>query len=147
MIRIVDDHRFRHEIYTTFAKTGAAPSPAQLADWAGGPSAAAAALRRLHGAHALVLDEAGAIRMALPFSAIATDHAVAAGGQRWWANCAWDALAIPVALGIDAQIEAHWLDSGEPVDLAVVGGEPSSGEGFVHFAIPARRWWDDIVET
>jgi hypothetical protein len=143
----VDDQRLRYEIYTTFAGTGEAPSPAQLAQWAGGPSAAASALQRLHEEHALVLDDTGAIRMALPFSAVATDHTVYAGEQIWRANCAWDALAIPAALGLDAHIDARWLDTGEPVDLAIAGGELTSLDGFVHFAIPARRWWDDIVET
>lgn len=143
----MDDLRFRTEIYKTFAATGEAPSTARLAEWAGGPSAAESALRRLHEAHALVLDKSGAIRMALPFSAVATDHEVVGGDQAWWANCAWDALAIPTALGLDARIEARWLDSGEPVALDIVDGEPTSLDGFVHFAFPARRWWDDIVET
>jgi len=118
-----------------------------LAEWAGGSGAAESALGRLHDAHALVLDEDGAIRMALPFSAAESDHRVHSGDQTWWANCAWDALAIPAALGRDAQIEATWLDTRKPVDLAIVGGEPSAPGGFIHFAVPAHRWWDDIVET
>ena len=143
----MDDERLRYEIYRTFAETGEAPSSGTLEAWSGGPDASAAALRRLHDAHAVVLDDAGRIRMALPFSAVPTGHRVGAGEQRWWANCAWDALAIPAALGIDARIDAEWLDTGEPVDLAIVGGELSDVDGFVHFTIPARRWWDDIVET
>ena len=143
----MDDHQFRHQIYATFAATGAAPTSAELAEWAGGAAAAASALQRLHDAHALVLDAAGTIRMALPFSAVATGHTVHSGDRQWWANCAWDALAIPAALELDARIVARWLDSGEPVDLAIVGSAPSSSDGFVHFAVPARHWWDDIVET
>ena len=143
----MDDRRLRYEIYRTFATTGEAPSPVALAEWAGGRQAAASALRRLHDAHALVLDEAGAIRMALPFSAVPTGHRVVAGSRSWWANCAWDALAIPAALGIDARIEASWIDTGEPVDLGVVGSELTATDGYVHFTIPTRHWWDDIVET
>jgi hypothetical protein len=143
----VDDTRLRYEIYKTFAETGEAPDAALLAEWAGGPAAAESALRRLHEAHALVLDDSGAIRMALPFAAVATDHQVGAGDDAWWANCAWDALAIPAALEVDVHIEARWLDTGETVALDIAGGEPISPEGFVHFAVPARHWWDDIVET
>ena len=143
----MEDTSVRHLIYRHFAETGAAPSPNRIAEWAGTAARAAATLQRLHAAHALVLDAAGDILMALPFSAVATEHRVVAGEQSWWANCAWDSLAIPAALDTDAVIEANWLDTRQPVDLAIVGGELSHRDGFVHFAIPARRWWDDIVET
>lgn len=143
----MDDRRLRYEIYRTFALTGRSPTQGQLAEWAGGVDESRSAVQRLHDAHAVVLDGGGEIRMALPFSAVETDHVVRSGSLRWWANCAWDALAIPVALSIDAEIDADWLDSGRPAELAVVGGELTSTDGFVHFQIPARRWWDDIVET
>ena len=134
----MDDAELRHEIYRALAETGRAPRRADVDG---------AALDRLAAAHAVVLDDAGEIRMALPFSAIPTSHRVVAGERSWWANCAWDALAIPVALGTDAAIEATWMDTGEHVGLSVTEGELSSTDGFIHFALPARRWWDDIVET
>jgi hypothetical protein len=28
-----------------------------------------------------------------------------------------------------------------------VEGERADGSGVVHFALPARRWWEDIVFT
>ena len=143
----MDDAPLRAEIFAAFAESGRAPVKQLVARWAGGEREAEAALRRLHDAHALVLDDAGDIRMALPFSAVETEHRVVADDRSWWANCAWDALAIPAALDTDARIEARWLDSDEPVDLAIVDGHPSSLEGFVHFAVPTRRWWDDIVES
>lgn len=143
----MDDAELRYEIYRSFAATGDQPPPAKLVQWMGSREAVAAALRRLHAAHALVLDGAGAIRMALPFSAVETGHAVLAEDQRWRANCAWDTLAIPAALQIDAAIEASWLDTGEPVELGVRGGELAHTAGFIHFEIAARHWWDDIAET
>ena len=85
--------------------------------------------------------------MALPFSAVPTPYVVSHSGRRWVANCAWDALAIPAALDLDVTIEAPWLDQPGSVDLAVVDGRLSHTDGYVHFTIPARRWWDDIVET
>jgi hypothetical protein len=108
------------------------------------------ALRELHDSHQIVLDDSGrsdVIRMALTFSAIPTDHRVETADRSWWANYAWDALAIPAALGIDARIDARWLDSDAPVELAVVDGRLTGGDGFLHFTVPARSWWDDIVET
>lgn len=132
------DWQLRHRIYTSFVETGAPPDATQLD---------AAALRRLHEAHAIVLDERGSIRMALPFSAVPTGHVVRAGTASWNANCAWDALAIPLLLGIDAEIDSQWLDGSGSVELTVEGGELNSTDGLVYFGIPARNWWDDIVET
>jgi hypothetical protein len=143
----VDDLELRHRIYGRLAATGRAPSVAEVGELVGGPAEAAHRLRRLHDAHMIVLDEDGEIRMALPFSARPSEHVVVSGEQRWWANCAWDSLAIPAALGCDAAVEAVWLETGEPVDIAVRGGELEGPDGFVHFVVPAGHWWDDIVET
>lgn len=141
------DAALRYEIYRAFADTGRAPTAAEVATWAGSPEAGRAALRRLHEAHSIVLDASGAVRMALPFSAVETGHSVVSGDRSWWANCAWDTLAIPVALDIDATVEASWMDTGEPVGLIVEGGVLNHTGGFIHFSICARKWWDDIVET
>jgi hypothetical protein len=145
-----DDGLLRHRIHRRLADTGEAPSFPEIAAWTGGAAAAEAALGRLHEAHAVVLDDdRRSIRMALPFSAVPTGHAVVAGDRRWWANCAWDALALPPLLGVDAEIEATWADTGAPVDLAVRGDAlvGAGVDGFVAYGIPARRWWDDIVAT
>jgi hypothetical protein len=146
------DLELRRVIYETLARTGVAPTAAEVGDLVGDADLGAEQLRRLRDAHMLVLDEAGEILMALPFAARQTGHRVVADDGAWWANCAWDALAIPVALGVDAAIDATWLDTGEAVDLEVRDGQLRGGVrrgelGFVHFAIPARHWWDDIVET
>ncbi len=140
------DLELRHVIYESFAATGAPPSRGDLAALVGGGEVDDR-LRRLHDRHMVVLDDRGDITMALPFSARPTEHRIVTGDRSWWANCAWDSLAIPAALDIDATVEASWLDTGEPVDLAVRGGELVGEDGFVHFVVPARHWWDDIVET
>ena len=83
------DVELRNRIYRWFVEHGRAPS----AEEAGTDEAG---LRRLHDAHALVLEpDRPAIRMLNPFSAVETPHRVEAGGRSWFANCAWDALGIP----------------------------------------------------
>ncbi len=142
------DWVLRRTIYDGLAATGSVPSRADLVAVIGSEGELDRRLRALHDYHQVVLDADGSIRMALPFSAIPTDHIVRSGDRRWFANCAWDALAIPAALGADAEIEAPWLDDGSPVDLEIVDGELVGGvDAHVHFVVPARRWWDDIVET
>ena len=141
------DVTVRREIYSVLAATGHAPSHGAIVELVGDTEEAGRVLRRLHEAHALVVDDTGEILMALPFAARPTQHRVLADSRSWWANCAWDSLAIPAALGIDARIEAAWLDTGEPVQLAIDDGQLNRTDGFIHFTIPAHHWWDDIVET
>ncbi|NNE11075.1 MAG: hypothetical protein HKN41_02395, partial [Ilumatobacter sp.] len=142
------DWRLRQAIYAGLAATGVVPARSELIGVGGGEEELDRRLRALHDHHLVVLDANGTVRMALPFSAVPTDHVVRSGDRSWFANCAWDALAIPAALGINADIEAPRLDDGAPVDLRVVDGELAGElDGQVHFAVPARHWWDDIVET
>ena len=144
------DLRIRNEIYSSFVATGRAPEPAAVADALRlETDAVAAAYRRLHDAHALVL-RAGTtkIRMLNPFSAVETPHRIEAGGRSWFANCAWDALGIPAALHADAAVHSECPDCREPLELEVRdGGLVRGAELLVHFVVPARRWWDDIGFT
>lgn len=137
----------RYRVYRHLADTGLMPSPIMIDEWVGDARSAVALLAAMHEQHLLVLDDAGHINMALPFAATDTGHRVHLGDRSWMANCAWDALAIPVLLGIDARIEATWMDSGDPVNLEVRDGRLNSTRGFVHFAVRARDWWNDIVDT
>ena len=144
------DLRIRNHLYASFVRTGRVASIRETAGALGlEPGDVAAALRRLHDAHAIVLQPDGTeLRMLNPFSAVATPHRVDAGGRSWFANCAWDALGIPAALHADGQIDSTCPDCGEPLRLEVRGGELVEGaELLVHFVVPARHWWDDIGFT
>jgi hypothetical protein len=104
--------------------------------------------RRLHGAHALVLNPATAeIRMANPFSAVATSYRVQADGRWWFANCAWDAFGICGALHLNGRIETSCPDCGEAIAIEVRDQHPESEPLLFHCLLPARRWWDDIIFT
>jgi hypothetical protein len=128
------DIRLRNEIYRTFVETGRPPE------------ADPEALRRLHEAHALVLD-GERIRMLNPFSVVPTPHRVHAGGRWWYGNCAWDALGIVAALGGEGHVSTSCPDCAEPIELDVRAGQ-LAGDGHVfHVLVPAAQWWDDIVFT
>jgi hypothetical protein len=129
-------------------ETGRAPTAAEVAT-AGGldDTDVAAAWRRLHDAHALVLDERGAIRMLNPFSAAPTSFRVTAAGRSWFANCGWDAFGIGAALGVDSEIHTDCPDCHEPITFPVRGGRPERTDLIWHVAVPARDWWQDIGYT
>ena len=142
------DLRIRNHLYGSFARSatvqGAAEAAAELEL---DEAEVEAAFRRLHAAHAIVLD-GKRIRMLNPFSAVETPHRVESAGRSWFANCAWDALGIPAALHADATIESACPDCGEELRLEVLDGALSRGsELLVHFVVPAARWWDDIGFT
>ncbi len=144
------DWQIRLFVYETLIATGAAPSLAMLAERFGlSLPDARHALRRLHDAHALVL-QAGSdeILMAHPLSATPTDYRVIIDDVALYANCAWDSLGIPAMLNCDAQIEARHPLGEEAMRYRIAGGELQNSEDrLVHFAHPFRQWYDDIVDT
>jgi hypothetical protein len=135
-------------VYGRFAETGRAPSASAAGARFGlGEAEAAGVFADLHKRHALFLDQAtGAIRMAHPFSAVETDYRVHANGHVYWANCAWDALGIPAALGAEAEVEAVYAESGQRAQVRVPVAGPDTGER-IHFLLPFARWYEDLVYT
>lgn len=137
-------------IYETIAETAVAPSAAGVGQRIGAtPSEVEAAFARLHAKRLLVPEpgDPSQIRMAPPFSGVATPFPVEARGRRYYANCAWDALGIPAVLHADAVIAASDAFTGEPITLEVKGNRPVPQECVIHFAVPAARWWEDIIHT
>jgi hypothetical protein len=144
-----DDLRLRNETYRLVVSLGRAPTHAETAAELGWASAVVLdGWRRLHAAHALVLDDDGeSIRMANPFSGVPTAFRVSAGGRDWFANCAWDAFGICAALHVDGRIETTCADCGDPLTVEVLDMRPDDPTLLFHSLVPARRWWDDIVFT
>jgi hypothetical protein len=143
------DLELRNLTYAMFAKMGRGPTVGEVSRAAGLTSAeVAAGWRRLHDAHALVLD-VGAVklRMANPFSAVPTAYQVQAAGRWWYANCAWDAFGICAALHVDGRIETSCPDCGASLTIAVLDQLPSEDRLLFHCLVPAARWWADIVFT
>ena len=105
------------------------------------------AYERLNDRHALFLTPGTHdVRMAHPFSGVPTEFRVEINGRAYWANCAWDVLGIPAALHADARIEAQ-IGDGESIRFAVEAGRVQGWDGVVHFPLPFRRWYDNLIET
>ena len=140
------DLRIRNHVYRRFVELGRAPTLAELKDDLG--DEVEPALRRLHDAHALVLEvDRTGIRMANPFSAVPTPHRVGAGGRSWYANCAWDAFGIPAALHVDGHVSSTCPDCTEAIEIDIRGGCAIPDEYVFHVLVPAAHWWDDIGFT
>ena len=143
------DLQVRNATYAQFVEAARAPSAAEVAAAVGRPDTdVLSAWRRLHDAHALVLDTTGVhIQMANPFSAVQTTHRVNAGGRWWFANCAWDAFGICAALQTDGSIRTMCPDCGDELAVEVRSQQPSDPTLLFHCLVPARAWWDDIGFT
>lgn len=136
-------------VYGHFADTAQPPSPDAVARRFGlAQEDAEAALRELDRRHALLLQQGTtAIHMAHPFSGVPTPFRVHALGRTYVANCAWDSLGVAAAMRCDAEIEAACAHSGEPVRLSVRDMQVAGDGALVHFLVPFRRWYDDLVFT
>lgn len=143
------DREVRLAVYRHFVATGSRPSPEETAARAGADvPAVVAALHRLRDQRILVLESDGlSIRMAAPFSGVPTPHVVEAGGISYFANCAWDALGVPAALGAPATIRSRCAQSLEPLRLEVGASGLHQSDWLFHSLVPAARWWDDITFT
>jgi alkylmercury lyase-like protein len=137
-------------LYRMIAQTGTVPTSGETA-YATGLSEddIRAAFASLHAKRLLVPEpgDPSRIRMAPPFSGVATSFPVEARGKRYYANCVWDAFGIAAALHADAIIPASDSFSGEPLILEVRNGQPTAQPYVAHFAVPAAHWWDDIIYT
>jgi len=137
-------------IYDTFAKTAKAPTVAEIAAKLDVPlDEVQAAFDELHKQRLLVPEPGDdtRIRMAPPFSGIGTPFRVTVRGRIYFAPCAWDAFGIAAALHKDAVIHTKDGHSGEPMTLEVKKGKPVSIPCVIHIAVPAAKWWDDIIYT
>ncbi len=143
----VTDARIRLFVYNHFVDEGRAPAQTEVAERLNLPSAeVAAAFERLADGKALVLQSASReVLMAEPFSAVPTPFEVEVVGRRYWGNCIWDALGIPAMLARDAVVCTSCGDCGEAMELTVEDGRLLPAEGVVHYLVPARRWWEDVV--
>ena len=143
------DTQTKLAVYRLFAETGRRPSPEEVAERVGADlPRIMASYARLCAHRVLVLEDDGAsIRMAPPFSGVATQHVALVAGKRYFANCAWDALGVIAALGQPGEVHSRCEQSGEPLHLEVGLEGPTPSTWLFHCLVPAARWWDDIVFT
>ena len=144
-----NDTTVRFHIYDAALATGRPPVIEELARRTGlGEAAVKVSLGRMAAEHILVLQpESGEILMAAPFSAVPTAFVVETPRMRAYANCIWDAIGIPVMAHLPARIETACGCCGEQMELHVTSGGVTPSDGVVHFALPAMRWWENIVFT
>lgn len=143
------DTELRVQLYAEFVRTGRAPSTLRLAEIMKTPvERICASMERLAAGKAIVLQpESREILMANPLSAVPSSFLVRTEDRSFFGSCVWDALGIIAMLNRDATLETSCSCCGEAMAIDIRGGRPSDPNGVIHFAIPAKRWWENIVFT
>jgi len=140
------DQRVRCQVYDVTMREGGPPLASRLATLMQmSLEDARASLQRLASARMLVMQE-GEILMAGPFSAVPTPFRVTTPQFSCYGNCIWDALGIAATMQSDAEIITSCGDCGAAKRVDVRNGKVT-GDGLMHFTLPARQWWQDIVFT
>lgn len=144
----------RVAVYSHFARTGAAPTPEELAERAGVTvDEARQALEVLHEHRDVVLDgrDHERIIMAHPFASVPLGFSVM--GTRtstlWWGGCAWDSFAIPhlVVAEPDVLVATRCPACDAPHAWVVGRESPPPGEQVAHFLTPSHRIWEDVLHS
>jgi hypothetical protein len=143
------DSEVRAAIYAWFVEETRAPAVTDLATLLGeDPEAIRDAFGRLFRKRVLFLEPDGeTIRMAPPFSGVATQHRVRVGDREYFANCSWDSLGIPAALHAPGEVVSRCEQTLQPIRLHVGREGPEPQPVVAHFAVPAAKWWADLVYT
>ena len=143
------DTSVRLALYREFVRTASPPTTEALA--AGMQSSTAeirAALERLAAGKAIVLQpESREILMANPLCAVPTPFRVQTQEHSFFGSCVWDGLGIIAMLQSDSILDTSCACCGEAMTIDVRRGKIVPARGVIHFAIPAKRWWENIVFT
>ena len=143
------DWECRTKVYQYFAETTEAPTVDELVRQTGWTEPeVVGSLERLAANHQIALAPGTTnVWMAHPFSAVPTEYPVDTSRGRYWANCAWDMLAIPAMLGLDSRTAARCAESGVAVELVVKDDQLEEDDGVVHFVVRPSDFWDNVGFT
>jgi len=105
-------------------------------------------LQQLADNHAIVLHpNSFKIWVAHPFALFPTLFWVESGTGKWWGNCVWCSLGIAAIAKADCSIFTKLSGEKHPMRIDVKNGSVLQNDLLVHFAIPAKQIWDNVIYT
>jgi hypothetical protein len=139
----------RGDLTKLIAEHGHAPTTARLSEAAKlSVEETEASLRRLHGAHSLLLHP-GTTRpwVVHPFALSAGSCWVETPERGYWATCLFCAFGIAAALRCDAVVTTRYGGEAQTVEYRIGPDvDPVSGDLF-HLSTPVRHWWDNVIHA
>ncbi|CAN5316215.1 hypothetical protein BH20BAC1_BH20BAC1_07700 [soil metagenome] len=82
-----------------------------------------------------------------PFSLAPTNFLVKSSKGTWWGNCAWCSLGIAALLKEDLTITTNLGAHDEQVIIHIANGEVKETNFYIHFPIPMKNAWDNVIYT
>lgn len=82
-----------------------------------------------------------------PFSTAPTNFCIEGARRKWWGMCAWCSLGAAAILGEDVSFTTTLGGESKQVRVAVQGGKVLANDLYVHFPVPMRDAWNNIVHT
>ncbi|OJJ14594.1 hypothetical protein BKI52_41915 [marine bacterium AO1-C] len=142
--------KIRYHINQFIFDQGFAPSPTQLAKLShSSEEEVKVALDHLVEKHTLVLHpNSFKIWVAHPFALFPTLFWVTSDDKSWYSNCTWCSFGI-AALCQPKDVQIHTKLSGEKeaATIHIVNGEVQEKDWLVHFPIPAKKFWNNVIYT
>lgn len=144
------NHSSLHEtIISFFLEHQRPPTTREIASrFQSGEAETRQALRALAVDHGVVLHpNTDEVWVAHPFSAAPTTFVVKSGSRTWWGNCAWCSLGVAWLAGGTATIETRIGAIDDQVTIRIEDGKLLDTDFVVHFPIPMRQAWDNVIYT
>ena len=145
-----DTEDVRVAVYKAFRTTGRPPSIESLAEELQTRSdVIVESLSELAAQRHLVLNDAGEIVMAHPFSAIPLGFSVMGTKTLWWGGCSWDSFALSHLVTEEPEVlVASRCPGCDRAGAWVVTREaPPVSDWLAHFLVPTAQMWDDVVHS
>jgi len=138
-----------HTILDHIIKKGYAPAVANLAQLLSETETEVErALYALQDYHGVVLHpHAPKVWVIHPFSLAPTNFLVSSKRGKWWGNCAWCSLGVAALLSEDVSIRTTSGAHGEALDIGIKNGQVEPQDLWVHFPVPMKRAWDNVIYT
>ena len=82
-----------------------------------------------------------------PFSLAPTNFYVQSDKGQWWGNCAWCSLGIAALLKENVKITTTIGAETKQIEINIINGEIQEKNYFIHFPIPMKNAWDNVIYT
>ncbi len=82
-----------------------------------------------------------------PFSLAPTNFYIKSKKGEWWGNCAWCSLGVAALVNDDVKITTTIGAETKQVEITIINGEIQEKDYFIHFPIPMKNAWDNVMYT
>ncbi|MHA7129287.1 alkylmercury lyase family protein [Algoriphagus namhaensis] len=82
-----------------------------------------------------------------PFSLAPTNFYIKSKNGEWWGNCAWCSLGVAALVNDDVKITTTIGAETKQVEITIINGEIQEKNYFIHFPIPMKHAWDNVMYT